>query len=64
MAVIAGATYREGLAIAANGAPYVVGVASGSVVPTSATVTGSGLKTRPLPGIKVNGDGAMYVRYV
>jgi hypothetical protein len=64
MAVIAGATYREGLAIAANGAPYVVGVASTAQVPTTATVTGSGLEPRPFPFLKVNGDGAAYVRYV
>jgi hypothetical protein len=64
MAVIAGATYREGVAIHSNGAPYVVGVASGSQVPTTATVTGSGAKPLPLFGIKVNGDGAIYVRYV
>jgi hypothetical protein len=62
MAVIAGATYREGVAIASNGAPYVVGVASGSQVPT--TATGSGAKTTPLFGLKVNGDGAIYVRFV
>jgi hypothetical protein len=63
MAVIAGATYREGVAVASNGAPYVVGIASGSVVPTSAKSCGA--KRYPgLPGLKVNDDGAVYVRYV
>lgn len=62
MSVISGATYREGVAVAATGAPYVVGVAAGAVVP--ATATGSGSKAFPFFGVKVNGDGAIYVRYV
>jgi sugar lactone lactonase YvrE len=62
MAVIAGATYREGLATDADGRVYVTGVASGSVVPP--TAPGKGLKTFPFPGIKVDADGRLYVRYV
>lgn len=60
--MISGATYREGLALTSDGAVYVVGVASTAVVPTVATVTGSGAKTRG--GLKVDSDGRLYVRYV
>jgi hypothetical protein len=59
--MISGATYRDGVAIAANGAVYVFGVASTASVPP--TAAGSGAKLAPR-GMKVTSDGALYVRYV
>jgi hypothetical protein len=58
--MISGATYRDGVAIAANGAVYVFGIPSATSI---STVSGSGAKLAPR-GMKVTSDGALYVRYV
>lgn len=61
--MITGATYREGVALTADGAVYVHGLASGSVAPATATKTpGSG--NSPLAGKMLTDQGAIYVRFV
>jgi hypothetical protein len=58
--MIAGATYRSGVAYTPDGAVYVYSIASGAVVPP--TAAGSGAKISPM-GQKVTDDGALYVRF-
>lgn len=62
MAVIAGATYREGLAIVAtDGRVYINPLPTGTVVPTTAQQAKG---ARNQGGMKLDPDGRLYVRYV
>ncbi len=57
----ANAVYREGIARTPDGAVYVQGLASSANV--SSTPGGGGSDVNP-PGLKINSDGAIYVRFV
>lgn len=58
--MISGATYKNGIAIASNGAPYVNSLATTALVPAGTTQC----KGSDVPGAKsVTSDGAINVRF-
>ena len=57
----ANAVYREGIARTTDGAVYVQGLPSTTSVSTVANAGGADVSPA---GLKVNSDGAIYVRYV
>ena len=56
----ANAVYREGIARTTDGAVYVQGLASADNVSTVANAGGADVSPA---GLKVNSDGAIYVRF-